>query len=381
MEITRVVGGDESIQSVLDAIARTLTETVGFAGVVINVYRPQWDDFEAATVVGSPAMVEDLLGATYEASWINVVLDERFDRRGAYFIPEGSLDWEAADIGARYLPQRTEVVDDGAWRPGDELFVPCRDADGGILAIISLGEPVSGMRATDHELDFLVAVGRHAALALEQAHRTHEARRHRAALEHLLGLSRKLAEKDSIEPVLQAVCDGVRQALGFGKVVLELNDGDTGTMTARASAGWPAGQEPRRERTAHVTDPLMAPEFAIGGGYPLSHQEGGAPLGPAGVRRTQRQRRRPPPPPRRSAPARSAPPAPPPRGPATACSCRCATRPARSSGGSGPTSRRTGCCRRRPASRRSRSSPVRPRRRSSRRSRWSSCASSPTRTR
>ena len=40
MDIARVVGGDESIPSVLDAIARVLTDTVGFAGVVINVYRP-----------------------------------------------------------------------------------------------------------------------------------------------------------------------------------------------------------------------------------------------------------------------------------------------------------------------------------------------------
>jgi len=293
MEVTRVVGGDESIQTVLDAIARVLTETVGFAGVVINVYRPQWDDFEAATVVGPEKMVDDLLGATYEASWIHVVLDERFDRRGAYFIPEGSLDWEAADIGARWMPTPTEVDDDGAWRPGDELFVPCRDSDGEILAILSLGEPVSGMRATDNELDFLVAVGRHAALALEQAHRTHESRRHRAALEHLLGLSRKLAEKDSIEPVLQAVCDGVRQALGFRKVVLELNDGDTGTVTARASVGWPAGQGPRRERTAHVTDPLMDPEFEVGGCYLLSYEDAVARVGHAEFGSTERNGRGP----------------------------------------------------------------------------------------
>jgi diguanylate cyclase (GGDEF)-like protein len=279
MEVTRVVGGDESIQSVLDAIARTLTQTVGFAGVVINVYRPQWDDYEAATVVGPPKMVDDLLGATYEASWIRVILDERFDRRGAYFIPEGSLDWDAADIGTRWMPEPTHAEDDATWRPGDELFVPCRDSDGDILAIISLGEPVSGMRATDHELDFLVAVGRHAALALEQAHRTREARRHRAALEQLLGLSRKLAENASIESVLQAVCEGVQQALGFRKVVLELNDGDTGTMSPRASVGWPAGREPRRERTARVTDPLMDPEFEVGGCYLLSYEDAVARVG------------------------------------------------------------------------------------------------------
>src|SRR6185436_2724827 len=112
MDIARVVGGDESIPSVLDAIARVLTDTVGFAGVVINGRRPQWDDYEAATVLGAPEMREQLLGATYDASWIHTILDERFDRRGAYFIPEGSLDWEAADIGARFMPEPVADHDD-----------------------------------------------------------------------------------------------------------------------------------------------------------------------------------------------------------------------------------------------------------------------------
>src|SRR4051794_14898878 len=299
MEVTRVVGGDESIQSVLDVIARVLTETVGFAGVVINVYRPQWDDYEAATVVGPPKMVADLLGATYEASWIQVVLDDRFDRRGAYFIPEGSLDWDAAAVGARYLPEPSDAPDDGAWRPGDELFIPCRDSDGEILAIISLGEPVSGMRATDHELDFLVAVDRHAALALEQAHRTHEASRHRAALEQLLALSTNRAEKVSIESVLQAVCDGVQQALGFGKVVIELMDAETGLLSPRASVGWPAGHEPRPELSAGEVRRLLDPEFELGGCYLVpfadavaraGHSDFGSPMSGRGPRAWDRHR-------------------------------------------------------------------------------------------
>ena len=271
IEVTRLVGGTESIQSVLDAIARVLTETVGFRGVVINVYRPQWDDYEAATVVGPPEMVEELIGQTYEADWINVVLDERFDRRGAYFIPEGSLDWEAADIGARWMPEPAPGDDEGAWRPGDELFVPCRDSDGHMLAILSLGEPVSGRRATDSELDFLVAVGRHAALALEQAHRTHESRRHRAALEQLLALSTKLAAKASIEAILQAVCDGVQEALGFRKVLVELVDPATGMLSPHASVGWPAGKAPRWQVPREAGARLLDPEFEVAGCYLLAY--------------------------------------------------------------------------------------------------------------
>jgi diguanylate cyclase (GGDEF)-like protein len=282
IEVTRLVGGTESIQSVLDAIAHVLTETVGFRGVVINVYRPQWDDYEAATVVGPPEMVEELIGQTYAADWIGVVLDERFDRRGAYFIPEGSLDWDAADVGARWMPDPAPGADDGAWRPGDELFVPCRDSDGHMLAILSLGEPVSGRRATDSELDFLVAVGRHAALALEQAHQTHESRRHRAALEQLLALSTKLAEKASIEAILQAVCDGVQQALGFRKVLVELLDPATGMLSPHASVGWPAGEAPRWQVPREAGARLLDPEFEVAGCYLLTYEAAVARAGQAG---------------------------------------------------------------------------------------------------
>ena len=274
MDITRLVRGDESIPSVLDAIAHVLTDTVGFAGVVINVYRPQWDDYEAATVLGPPEMRDELIGATYAASWIHTILDERFNRRGAYFIPEGSLDWEAANVGARFMPQPVDGQDDdGVWRPGDELFVPCRDSDGEILAIISFGEPVSGRRSSEDELDFLVAVGRHAALALEQAHHTAEASRHRAALEQLLAVSSKLAQKVSIEDVMQAVCEGVQQALGFEKVVIELLDAASGVLSPRASVGWSAGREPRWEIPVEDVAPLLDPAFEIGGCYLLTYDE------------------------------------------------------------------------------------------------------------
>src|SRR3954454_16727013 len=47
LELTSLVGGEESIPSLLDATAQLLADTVGFHGIVINVHRPEWDDFQA----------------------------------------------------------------------------------------------------------------------------------------------------------------------------------------------------------------------------------------------------------------------------------------------------------------------------------------------
>jgi diguanylate cyclase (GGDEF)-like protein len=273
MDILHLVG-EESIPTLLTAITDMLAKTVGFTGVVINVYRPQWDDFEVAAAAGSPEMCEALRGATYDrAQFVAETLDERFERRGAYFIPEGAVDWELTS-GARYVPDLQVGEDPEAWRAGDELFVPCRNSEGHVLAIISLAEPLSARRPSDDEIDFVVGIAMHAARALEHAHRAHEARRHRAVLEQLLAVSSMLAAQDSIEPILQSVCEGVQRALGFEKVTIELVDPDSGLLVPRAAVGWPPGEEPRWEVSLAATAGLIDSAFEVGGCFLLSHEAG-----------------------------------------------------------------------------------------------------------
>jgi diguanylate cyclase (GGDEF)-like protein len=274
MDILHLAGG-ESIPALLDAITAMLTETVGYAGVVINVYRPEWDDFEVATAAGSQEMRDALLGETYDREeFLRETLDERFGRRGAYYVPDGAFDW-AITSGARYVPDLPARDDPEAWHPGDEFFVPCRNSDGDVLAVLSLSEPRSGRRPTDDEIDFVVTVANHAARALEHAQRTHEAARHRAVLEQLLAVSSMFAaEHRSIETILQSVCRGVQRALGFQKVTIELIDPATGFLVPRAAAGWPPGEEPHWEVSPRATAALMDPAHEVGGCFLLPQEIG-----------------------------------------------------------------------------------------------------------
>jgi diguanylate cyclase (GGDEF)-like protein len=264
VELTRLVGEEGRDDAFLDEIAQLLADTVGFAGIVINVYRPAWDDLQAVSVVGSREMRDELLGGTYGVE--EFVLDARFERRGAYFIPEGAVDWDTHQ-GPTYHPGHDLGDDPDSWRSGDELFVPCRDSEGQILAIISLGEPISGRRPTDLELDYIVAVAKHAALALEQARSAATTRRHLAALELLLGVSSSLAEQASTESVLQSVCEGVQRGLEFQKVLIELRDPATGLLSPRAWAGYDPGDEPHWEVTDETLGALVDPAFELGGCY------------------------------------------------------------------------------------------------------------------
>src|SRR5437588_4445002 len=94
LDVSRVVRDDDSLPEVLSAIARTISESLGYQAVVVNLYRPAWDDFEVTTVRDrDPRSVAQLLGS--RGSWADwaPLLDERFKRRGAYFVSAGEHDW------------------------------------------------------------------------------------------------------------------------------------------------------------------------------------------------------------------------------------------------------------------------------------------------
>jgi diguanylate cyclase (GGDEF)-like protein len=125
-----------------------------------------------------------------------------------------------------------------AWRPDDEVFVPLYGPGDELLGILSVGDPASGVRPSDEELQLLVGLAGHAAQALAAARAAVVRERHRAALERLMHISSELAQTLATDALLQAVCDGIAEALGFGKVCVDLAGDDGDTLVTRAASGW-----------------------------------------------------------------------------------------------------------------------------------------------
>ena len=226
LEVTRLVRTDDELDHLLAAVARTTAESLGFGTVVLNIYRPAWDDFCTTTVHGSDAARELLLGDARGWDVWGRVLADRFALRGAYFVPHGTFDWE--ELAPRsYVPELPRTSVPGAWHPEDSLMVPMRHSDGHLLGIMSVDEPVSGQRPSDDEIDVLVALAAHAALAIQSAQEMAESARHRSALEQLLRVSSRLTETVTVGAVLQAVCDGIHTALGFESVCVDLPNPET----------------------------------------------------------------------------------------------------------------------------------------------------------
>jgi diguanylate cyclase (GGDEF)-like protein len=263
--VTELVRAESDLSTVLSLIAQTVADVLGFGTVVLNLYRREWDDFCVTTVHGDGDVREALLGSTYDWDEWTPLLDERFLHGGAYFIKHGEFDW-AAQVGKRFVPDRSVSDDPAAWNPDDEVFVPLYGAGDDLLGILSVGDPVSGLRPTDEDLELLVGFAQYAAQALAAAQATFVRERHRAALEELMHVSSQLAQTLSTSSILQSVCNGISTALGFQKVCVDLLAEDGLTLVTRAAAGWADGDRAlTNDLSLSEIASLFDPEYEVAG--------------------------------------------------------------------------------------------------------------------
>jgi diguanylate cyclase (GGDEF)-like protein len=277
VEVTRLLRAREDLPALLDAVARTIGESLGYRTVAVNLYRPEWDDFEVTTVYGNEAAKRVLLGNARPGDDWTVLLSERFERHGAYVVPSGAVDWDS--LGPSYVPEGDRAAHPDAWDPEDALFVPMRDQRGLLLGILSVDEPVSGLRPSDDDLEVLVSLVDHAALAVEAAREAAQSARHQRALEELLAVSSRISGEPSNSEILRRVCTGIRDALDFSNVCAALVDPKTGAVVPQAAAGWKLDEMQQREPIPVAQlEPLLDEMFLREGCYLLTHEQARARL-------------------------------------------------------------------------------------------------------
>src|SRR3954447_2523628 len=258
-----------ALETVADAVAQTL----GFHDVVVNLYRQEWDDFIVSTVHGDESLRAALLGCTYSWSDWESMLSERFRRGAAYLVYAGQLDWDTQS-GKRIVAEVETIDAPDAWQAEDEIFVPFHHADGSMLGILNVGSPNSGLRPTEEDLEVLTLVVRHAARAVQRAQDAAKAAAHRRGLEELLRVSSRLSETVSPDAVLQAICSGISQGLGFQRVLVQLRDDDSDLLVSAAGVGIET-EDVSTRFVLHDDDleHLLDPEFEQEGCYLLPLEE------------------------------------------------------------------------------------------------------------
>ena len=260
-----LVRSREDLQVLLDHVADTVAESMGYGAVIVNLRRPAWDDFEVVVVAETqPRGAPELLGQHVVMADLDRLLDPRFRRHGAYFIPHEDFDFStftSAWVGGSIHGRGPD-----GWHPDDALIAPLYDAAGELTGFLSLDDPLDGRRPSDRDLEVLSAVAAIMAAIIEQAQTSREAARRRAAVEHLLRVSSELRASISRHDMLHAVCAGVRDALAFEKVAVYLTD-ESAVMRPTAVVGWASADElpPIEERllTPLLCDPGLQREGCV----------------------------------------------------------------------------------------------------------------------
>jgi GAF domain-containing protein len=260
LDVAAVVRSSDDLTRLLEAMAATIARELGFAAVVVNVYRPAWDDYEVVVAEDPEEWArEELMGRTVSPADLEKLLDERFRRHGAYLIPHDEFDFSTLEM--TWVTGGEAGDGPEAWYPGDGLVVPLTASDGRPLAFLSLDLPVDGQRPSDAALEVLSAVAALVAGVIEHAQLAAQAARHRTAVEHLLRVSSELTSSRTRGEMLRAVCEGIRDALGFEVAGVFLDEAGDGRLRPVAGVGFDF-QEAVDAFTAETLEPMIAPELA-----------------------------------------------------------------------------------------------------------------------
>src|SRR3954452_2024346 len=269
---SQIESADE-LSGALETVADAVAQTLGFHDVVVNLYRHEWDDFIVSTVHGDESLRAALLGCTYSWQDWESMLSERFRRGAAYLVYAGELDW-STQSGKRIVADIETIDAPDAWQVEDEIFVPFHHADGTMLGIFNVGSPESGRRPTEEDLEVLTLVVRHAARAVQRAQDAAKATAHRRGFEELLRVSSRLSETVSADAVLQAICSGISQGLGFQRVLVQLRDAGSDELVVSAGAGLDVAEARARFALRDGDlEHLLEPEFEQEGCYLLPLEE------------------------------------------------------------------------------------------------------------
>lgn len=168
LELFQLTRRQPTLDETLHAVAPIVARATGFQTTVVNIYRPQNDEYEVVAVHGSQRAKEALLGQVGAAETWTSMLDERFHHHGVYFIPAGAIEYDQDVVW--YVPDLPGTpADERSWHADDALFAMLNGPGGRRYGIISFDDPVSGLRPLDHELEMLGALAANASLAIESS--------------------------------------------------------------------------------------------------------------------------------------------------------------------------------------------------------------------
>jgi diguanylate cyclase (GGDEF)-like protein len=248
-------------------VAETIHLTAGYGDVVVNLYRPAWDDYETVVVVGPDEAAQALIGRTAPGSSFDMIrATEPELLPGVFLVPADSSAW--AHFENVFTPELPPCDDPGAWQAEDGLFVFLNDSARRPLAFLSLDRPAAGRRPSARDLQVVRALCDHVEHALEIARRAEQAAENQRILALLLEASPALSACTTTVELMAMAGATVVPDLGFERFAgYRL---DRGRLKRCARIGWDGQpQQPARTLDPERVTMLLSDERRHAGCYLL----------------------------------------------------------------------------------------------------------------
>jgi diguanylate cyclase (GGDEF)-like protein/PAS domain S-box-containing protein len=173
--IARRVGFSLNLDETLEAVANAVVEALGFRAAVVNLGAPD-GDLHVVAVAGSDDIRRMLIGTHSSRIAWDAMLHASAEWGALRFLSHTAQIPDEADGMQIYVPPLPVPTDEhgGQWHPQDALFAPMFDADGALVGVLSVDDPVDGMLPDADQCALLEAFAVQAALAIERA-RAHQA--------------------------------------------------------------------------------------------------------------------------------------------------------------------------------------------------------------
>lgn len=250
-ELGEMFRAGASLQELLEEVAHSIQETVGFNAVLISVVDEGGSVLRRTAQAGLPlAAFEELRQTTPPLEQAHSLMQESYRISNSYFLPAEGAGQLTAGLSTYSVLQERMGSGPRAWHPDDLLLIPLSGSGGQLLGLISVDEPQSGRRPTFATVEALEIFAGQAAFSIENyrlverlQHEAEATRRERDRLAQLHRVASKIQAAKDVPTRLQVVAEGIHEA-GWGHVVITLRD-ERLEPTALIQVGYAPGEVAR----------------------------------------------------------------------------------------------------------------------------------------
>lgn len=230
-ELGEMFRAGASLQELLEEVAHSIQETVGFNAVLISVVDEEASVLRRTAQAGLPLTAfEELRQTAPPLEQAHSLMQESYRISNSYFLPAEGTERLTAGLSTYSVLQERMGSGPRAWHPNDLLLVPLTGSGGQLLGLISVDEPQSGRRPTFAIVEALEIFAGQAAFSIENyrlverlQQEAEATRRERDRLVQLHRVASKIQAAKDVPTRLQVVAEGIHEA-GWGHVVITLRD-------------------------------------------------------------------------------------------------------------------------------------------------------------